>query len=90
MKDFITAAMPWVLCGIAVAILCARLGGRKEQQSEKLDNSLAIGLALGLMFSPALNSMGLWENHGIGFALGPLWGMALASLNQRRDDSHEK
>lgn len=87
MKDFIAAALPWVLCGIAVAILCVRLGGRKEKE---LDNRLAIGMALGLMFSPALNSIGLWENHGIGFALGPLWGMALALLCRKSDDSDEK
>ncbi len=86
MKEFVVAAIPWVLCGIAVAILCARLGGKKDQ---KPDNSLAIGMAFGLLFSPVLNSMGLWENHGIGFALCPLWGMALASLGRKRDDGNE-
>ena len=90
MKDFIAAAIPWVLCALAVAIVCVRLGGSKERRSKQLDNNLAIGLALGLMLSPALNSMGLWENHGIGFALGPLWGMALASLYQKQDDKKEE
>ena len=27
-----------------------------------------------------LNGCSLWENHALGLALGPLWGMALASL----------
>ena len=27
-----------------------------------------------------LNGCSLWENHALGLALGPLWGMALASF----------
>lgn len=89
MKDFILAALPWVLCGIAVAILCARLGKRKNEPDKKLDRQIALGMALGLMLSPALNSLGLWENHAVGIALCPLWGMALACLFQSRDVSGE-
>lgn len=80
MKDFILAALPWVLCGIAVAIICANLAGSKQKTQNKLDRRVALGLALGLMFGPALNAAGLWSNHGLGLALGPLWGMALALL----------
>lgn len=90
MKDFIRAAAPFVLCGIAVAIICARLGGKKGQKSRGTDNSIAIGMALGLMLAPAFNSIGLWENHSIGFALCPLWGMALASFRKKSDDTDEK
>lgn len=85
MRDFILAALPWVLCGLAVAILCAASEGRKE----RLDQHAALGMALGLMLSPALNSLGLWENHALGLALGPLWGMALAALFQSRTHSDE-
>ena len=78
MKDFIAAALPWVLCALAVALLCARLG-KAGGQSRRLDQSMATGAALGL-------------------ALGPLWGMALASLLPERgegndsgtDSGHEK
>ncbi len=80
MKDFITAALPWVLCGLAVAILCARLGRQGGSKSKKLDQSMAVGAALGLLLGVTLNGCGLWENHALGFSLGPLWGMALASL----------
>lgn len=85
MKAFILAALPWVLCGLAVAVLCACKGGDREHKDQ--GSCLATGMALGLMFSPALNSLGLWENHGIGFALGPLWGMALAALYESRHHS---
>ena len=80
MKEFILAALPWVLCGIAVAIICANLAGSKQKTQKKLDRRIALGLALGLMFGSALNAAGLWGSHGLGLALGPLWGMALASL----------
>lgn len=88
MKDFILAALPWVLCGIAVAIICAKMGHRKTKEEEKaLETRMALGMALGLLFGVALNSVGLWENYGLGLALGPLWGMALATLFQSREDS---
>ena len=51
---------------------------------------MALGTALGLLFGVALNGLGLWENDGIGFALGPLWGMALATLWRDGDDSDEE
>ena len=88
MKDFITAALPWVICGISVAIICVRIGkGKKKKGSE---NRIALGMALGLMASPVLNSFGLWENHGLGIALGPLWGMALALLTYKEEAPYEK
>ena len=58
MKDFIQAAAPFVLCGIAVAIICARPGGKKGQESRGMDNRIAIGMALGLMLAPTLKQTG--------------------------------
>lgn len=81
MKDFITAALPWVICGISVAIICVRIGKGEKKKGSK--NRIALGMALGLMASPVLNSFGLWENHGLGIALGPLWGMALSLLTYK-------
>lgn len=80
MKEFISAALPWVLAGVAIAILCAKLGRR--EQGSLLDQKLATGLALGLLFGVALNNCGLWEDHALGLALGPLWGVALAALSE--------
>lgn len=84
-KDFVLAALPWVLAGIAVASLCAGMGTRKAKENSKaLEEHMAVGTALGLMAGVALNYCGLWESH----ALGPLWGMALATLSvgRRNDD----
>ena len=92
-KDFVLAALPWILAGLAVAIICAGMGTRKSEKREKeTEQHIAIGLSLGLLFGVALNGCGLWDNHAIGFALGPLWGMALATLfaNQNKKDDGGK
>lgn len=90
-KDFVLAALPWVLAGIAVAILCAGMGTRKarEQHSKALEAHMAVGTALGLMAGVALNYCGLWESHALGLTLGPLWGMALATLSVGRRNDNE-
>ena len=91
MRDFVLAALPWVLCGVAVAIICAGMGRRKNRENgEAPENRMVLGMALGLLLGVALNGAGLWENHGLGLALGPLWGMALATLSQGEEDSGEK
>ena len=77
MKDFVLAALPWVLAGLAVAILCAKGSRRKSSATEQ---RIALGMSLGLLLGLALNGCGLWESHAIGLALGPLWGMTLAML----------
>ena len=47
-------------------------------------------MAFGLMAAPVLNSFELWENHGLGIALGPLIGMAVASLFNGKEDFDEE
>lgn len=89
-KDFVLAALPWILAGIAVAILCAGMGTRKAKENSKaLEERMAVGLALGLIAGVALNYCGLWESHALGLALGPLWGMALATLSAGRKNDGE-
>lgn len=68
MKDFVLAALPWVLAGLAVAILCTKGSRRKSSATEQ---RIALGMSLGLLLGLALNGCGLWESHAIGLALGP-------------------
>ena len=87
MREFALAALPWVLAGLAVVILCASRG-KKGQGPD--DERLATGMALGLLLGLLLNGLDLWENHAIALALGPLWGMALAALTAGKPKKHKE
>lgn len=84
MKEFILAALPLVSVGLALAILAANLM-KGKQKDEKQGARIATGAGLGLILGIALNGCGLWESHLLGLALGPLWGMAIASLISRKE-----
>ena len=84
MRDFVLSALPWVLMGLALAILAASYG-MENQQDEKQGAHIAVEAALGLLLGVTLNSCGLWESHALGCALGSLWGMALAALFRSED-----
>lgn len=84
MKEFIFAALPLVLMGLALAVLAANHMTEK-QRDEKRGTRIAMGAGLGLLLGVTLNCCGLWENHLLGLALGPLLGMAAASLTSRKE-----
>lgn len=53
--DFTLAAFPWVLCGVAVAIICASMGQRKTKEEEQaLEQHMAMGMSLGLALAALL------------------------------------
>lgn len=79
MKAFLSAALPLVLAGVALAVLAASCGP-KERRGRINSENIAMGAGLGLLLGMALNGCGLWENHAVGLALGPLWGMALGAI----------
>lgn len=90
MKEFVMAALPWVLAGVAVAIICAGMNRKQSDDDEKAkEQRIAVGAAVGLIAGMLLNVCGLWESHALGFALGPLWGMALATLWDNSDKSEK-
>lgn len=84
MKEFILAAMPLVLAGLALAVLAANHMTEK-QKDKKQGARIATGAGLGLILGVVLNGCGLWESHWLGLVLGPLWGMAIASLISREE-----
>lgn len=87
--NFLSAALPWVICGLCVAVICARVGFRKKQE-EGLGQRISLGLSLGLLLGVTLNGLGLWASHGTGLALGPLIGLTLATLYPGKKDSGEE
>lgn len=84
---FLRAALPWVLTGVPLAILLANLGAKREDESRS--SRIATGAALGLMLGVALNSTGIWDSHALGFAIGPLWGMALGAIWNEKDKKND-
>lgn len=42
MQKFACAALPWVLAGIAVALICAASGGRKDGADKAYDERIAV------------------------------------------------
>lgn len=78
---FLRSALPWVLIGVPVAILAVNLGQAREREVHA--QRIAIGISLGLLLGVALNGAGIWGSHSLGFAIGPLWGMALATIHTR-------
>lgn len=90
MMDFVRAALPFVLAGIAVIILC--VGNKKKPETEDAktqENRLAFGMLLGLALGAGLDGCGVFASPMIGLTLGPLWGMALCVLFAKPKDTHE-
>lgn len=80
MKEFVFAALPWVLAGIAVAIICAGMDGKQsKEKEEKMEEHIAFGAGLGLLASMVIGLCEISDNTLI-LVLGPLWGMALATI----------
>lgn len=87
MKEFVLAALPWVLAGVSVAIICAGMGGKQSREKEKkMERHIAVGAVFGVLLGVAFNVCGLWDNHTLDFAIGPLMGMALATIWNKVDE----
>lgn len=58
MKEFVTAALPFVLMGLALAVWAANSVGKKEK---KQNNRLGQGMIIGLMFGVAVGTTGVMD-----------------------------
>lgn len=81
--DFARAAFPWVLMGLAVAVLCVRHHGQAKKEKPRQDYS-AEGMCLGMGFGVTLaTAFGGAENLGLGLSLGMLVGMAIGACVEK-------
>ena len=69
MKDFIFAALPFIIIGLCLAIICAN--GKKYKQTY-LSEGMAIGMCFGVAVASALHI-----NLGLGISIGMLIGEAV-------------
>lgn len=77
--EFVHAALPWAILGVAVAVLCVRRGGQQKQEKSRQDYS-GEGMCLGVALVTALDGT---EHLGLGLSLGMLVGMAIGACVEK-------
>jgi len=71
MKDFVYAALPWVLMGLALAVFFYGMANKRQKSEDKKDYygmGIALGAAAGIAIGTALNDVGLVA--GLGMLIG--------------------
>lgn len=74
MNECMTAALPWLLLGFALAFLAVYYAQDETQGARS-----ALGAGLGLLLGVFLNSCGLWADRAMSYAVCTLLGMAAAA-----------
>ena len=74
MKDFILAALPFIIIGISVAVIIVNNNKNKNKESY-----ISEGMCLGMSFGLLLGSSFAIEHLGIFLSLGMLVGEAIGS-----------
>lgn len=79
MMKFISAALPWVLFAIALALYFSKTGAKKAGDGKGDSGFLNFGLGMGLVAGGLVSFLGLVPlglGLGMGALLGVLFGMA--------------
>ena len=87
MKEFISAALPWVAIGLAIAIILTNAVKRTKSRDENnedqaakdqksAENHMTDGLCIGMCMGVALGSTGIID-LATGISLGMLLGLAV-------------
>lgn len=84
MKEFASAALPWVLLGLAVALAAACRRGRRPENSYMTPGAV-LGFALGLL----LSACGLVPLH-LGMAGGLLIGLLVGKHFPKNDEAQAR
>lgn len=77
MKEFIMAALPWVVISLCIVVLAVRTG-RKE--SKKKETYIGEGMCIGMCLGVSLKSMIGFDNLGTAMCIGMLIGENLKVL----------
>ena len=77
MKDFIFAALPFIIIGICLAIICANF---KKEKKTYCSEGMAIGMCFGVAIASALHI-----NLGLGISIGMLIGEAIGISKEKKD-----
>ena len=79
MRDFINAALPWVLIGIALAVALAN--HHSEEESGDSQNALYMGI--GMVFGIAAAAAGILHSYALGVSIGILGGLAVGNARRK-------
>jgi hypothetical protein len=83
MKEFFSAALPWIIMGLCIAFLAVHISDKKEKKSEKgnyFDEGMCFGMSLGTL----LSLLGVVD-LSMGISLGMLIGMTIGSFIEKND-----
>lgn len=76
MKDFILAALPFIIIGLCLAVICANF---KSEKKTYCSEGMAIGMCFGVAIASTLNI-----NLGLGISLGMLIGEAIGISKEKK------
>lgn len=82
MRDFFTAAFPWIIVGLCVAVLAVHMGRKrsKGKDEEKKENYMVEGMCIGMCVGMCLQSAIGLDNLGVGLCLGMLIGQVIGMM----------
>lgn len=85
MRDFFTAAFPWIIVGLCVAVLAVYMGRKrsKGKDEEKKENymveAMCIGMCGGMCCEANLGFLGI-DTPGTGLCIGMLVGEVIGMM----------
>ena len=80
MKEFILAALPFVIIGICLAVMC--VNHQKNKESDNAGNYLTEGMCLGMCMGISA-ATSLHFNLGLGISLGVLAGETIGMMKKK-------
>ena len=87
MKDFILAALPWVVAALFLAVLIIKRNISKNKEKKAEDYS-AEGMSIGMCLGCAIGASNIM-NIGIALSLGMLFGLAIGMLIKKENPRRE-
>ena len=81
-RAFCGAALPWVVMGIAIAVLAAWGISRQKQGKNAEDNYGVEGMCLGMSFGAFLGAV--FDSVGLSLSLGMLVGLAIGCCIRKK------
>lgn len=92
MREFFTAAFPWIIIGLCVAVLTVQVSRKRgktkdgEEKENYMTEGMCVGMCVGMCCGTALESMGFGSGTGLclGMLVGEVIGMMLPKEKQEK------